>query len=66
MFDFKLNTKRGVIFYICFKQVERSMETNITDIKVDSRKAHNLIGHCNRKATREAAVTLGWIISGVS
>ena len=66
MFDIKLNTKRGIIFCICFKQFRRSMETDITDIKMNSRKTHNLIGHCNRKATRKVAVALGWTISGVS
>ena len=40
------------------------MEINSAVIKVNSSKAHNLFGHCNRKATWEAAVEqLGWVIS---
>ena len=31
---------------------------------MDSKKAHDLLEHCNQKATRETAVELGWVITG--
>ena len=40
-------------------------EINASVIKMHTGKAHEILGHCNKKATREASRALGWVLIGI-
>ena len=39
--------------------LQTGSEISTAVIRMDSKKAHDLLEHCNQKATRETAVELG-------
>ena len=39
-------------------------EISATVIRMNSGKVHDLLGHCNRRTSKEVAATLGWVTTG--
>ena len=65
VFDIRLITQKGIIFCIYFKRALTGTEISATVIKMNSGKAHDILGHCNHRATIEAIEALNWAITGV-
>ena len=64
-FDIKLITQKGIIFCIYFKRTLSVTGISATIARINNGKAHDILGHCNRRVTIETTEALNWVITGV-